>query len=242
MPLFWWLMFAHLLADFPLQTNKIYELKLKKLIGVIIHASIFGILALLVAIPYWLKDFRIFWFVLFLWVSHFIVDKLKLCVNQITTHKTTSFIIDQIIHVSLLSLVFLIPHKHLTLTNPLVILYYYNPIYVIIITSYLSVTYVSLIVRLVIREGRLTPNSKVFRFPPFAISIWEMLERAAISTGIWLGDFYYLLLIIGGVSIYIRYIKKIDDKYNLIISTTLSILIGLGLRIILHLITKFYGV
>ena len=235
MPLFWWLLFTHFMADFPLQTNKIYSLKLKRLIGVVIHASIFGIMALVVSVPYWLKDFRILMFVVFLWISHFCVDRLKLRINKITTHKTTSFIIDQLVHIVLISLVFLIPHKHLFLTKPLLVLYYYNPIYIIIITAYLIATYVSLITRLVIREGRLTPDSRIFQFPSFPICIWEMIERAAISTGIWLGNFYYLLLIIGGVSVYIRYIKKIEDKYNLIISTSLAILVGIGLKLIIYL-------
>lgn len=92
------LLLGHLLADFPLQTNKIFQLKNEGMRGLLIHVAIHLVItALLIVEP--LRN----WSVLFaLGVSHLIIDSLK--VYRPTTPQAPGFILDQVAHIMVLVL------------------------------------------------------------------------------------------------------------------------------------------
>jgi hypothetical protein len=235
MVLFWWLLFAHLLADFPLQVNRVYTLKLKSFWGVVLHASIFGIVALIVSAPYWLVNPYNLLFIIVLWSSHIYIDRTKLLANNLTIHKTTAFFLDQILHISLIFLVCSFPLVRDTqpMSNQFLNKYYYNADYINLITAYLVTTYVALVVKLVIREGRLHPESKKFQMPPMKKKYWEMGERASITTAVWLGGYFYFILIFSAISIWLRYRKRVEHECDLCLSTLMAITVGIALRIVI---------
>ena len=87
------LLLAHLVADFPLQLNKIVQMKNKGNIGLGIHVAVHVfVLILLIKNPfqYWPA-------LLILAVAHFITDWAK--VRQKAKFQTPGFLIDQFIHI-----------------------------------------------------------------------------------------------------------------------------------------------
>lgn len=88
------LLLAHLLADFPLQSNRLARLKQSSLRGVFIHVLIY-----MVATAFLLRQPLQYWpLVLSLGIAHFVIDAVKIvCKSQ---RAILCFVIDQIMHVS----------------------------------------------------------------------------------------------------------------------------------------------
>lgn len=83
---------AHLIGDFPLQTNRIYELKSQSNRGILLHVAIHIMVAVILIknpLPYW----RL---LLVLGIVHFIIDWTKLHLPG--RRQTPGFILDQIAH------------------------------------------------------------------------------------------------------------------------------------------------
>ena len=92
MTVFATLMLAHLLADFPLQTNQIFKWKVASSWGVALHVAIH-----VVVTAVFITDLAQYWPVLaFLAVTHFLTDWLKLRVP--TRYQTPGFVLDQLAH------------------------------------------------------------------------------------------------------------------------------------------------
>jgi hypothetical protein len=86
------LILAHLIADFPLQTNGIFRLKHRHWAGVLLHAAIHGAVAAIL-----LQDPFARWPMLVTLVGvHFTIDWLKLRIDF--RLKSLGFILDQITH------------------------------------------------------------------------------------------------------------------------------------------------
>lgn len=86
------LFLAHLIADFPLQTNRIYKLKTESNQGVLLHVAI-HLLVASILIENALAHWPIF---LVLGTAHFLIDWAKL---RYPTHRQTpGFILDQFAH------------------------------------------------------------------------------------------------------------------------------------------------
>lgn len=93
------LVLAHLIADFPLQTNTIYYLKMESSAGIILHSSIHALTAFLLTGLRW--DLWYVW--LFLLVTHAITDWAKLRYKSPT--QWSGFLMDQFIHLMILVLI-----------------------------------------------------------------------------------------------------------------------------------------
>lgn len=107
--LFWRLLLAHFIADFPIQTNKIYFLKTKYPWGSFLHSGIFVIVAALLLWPLWYRP-DLWLFLLFLFVSHGLQDLLKIIYNRKNSRDTIwLFLLDQVLHIAFISTVFLLP-------------------------------------------------------------------------------------------------------------------------------------
>ena len=92
------LVLAHLIADFPLQTNRIFRLKRRHWAGVLLHAGIHAtVAAILVRNPlaHWPM-------LVTLWLGHFGIDWLKLRFDF--KFKSLGFVLDQMAHLLLLLL------------------------------------------------------------------------------------------------------------------------------------------
>ena len=98
---FFWLLFAHLLADYPLQGDFLANMKGKNFTVLLTHAGIWtGTITLALKL---LGYHPTFWAVVFLFVIHAIADKLK--ASNLLWYKhmdslRTGLLIDQLIHVA----------------------------------------------------------------------------------------------------------------------------------------------
>ena len=96
------LLLAHLIADFPLQTNLVYRLKTSSRYGLALHAGIHAAVSMLLVRdslrlwPYWLA----------LFAAHFAIDWGKL--HQKPSNQARGFLVDQGLHFSFLVLLALL--------------------------------------------------------------------------------------------------------------------------------------
>ena len=111
--LFLRLILAHFLADFPLQPDIIYKLKIKNLWGQLLHAGIFVVCAIGFSWPF-LNIKAIWGLFLFLGASHFAIDCLKVRYVDKGKAKLWSFITDQFLHLGAISVIFLTGLKNLS--------------------------------------------------------------------------------------------------------------------------------
>ncbi|MFN2196937.1 MAG: DUF3307 domain-containing protein [Anaerolineales bacterium] len=93
------LILAHLLADFPLQTNLLYELKRSTTAGLWLHSGMHAVTAFLLTGLRW--DLWYVW--LFLLVSHALTDWVKL--NSKIKKQWVSFLVDQTVHILVMVLI-----------------------------------------------------------------------------------------------------------------------------------------
>ena len=103
------LYFAHLIADFILQFEELYQLKLKSKLGHLGHVVIHAIISYLIVIPYW--GYPSIWFaVLLIVVIHYFQDNIKYALQAKYPRNTFwYFSIDQVVHVAVVALIFLFP-------------------------------------------------------------------------------------------------------------------------------------
>lgn len=104
MAIFLALLLAHLLSDFPLQTNRVFRMKLQGHRGLALHVAIHMLVTALLLERYWQ-----FWpTLLLLGVMHYGTDWLKLRYAQ--TPLTPGFLLDQLAHfLTLFLIVFITP-------------------------------------------------------------------------------------------------------------------------------------
>ncbi|MFC1510548.1 DUF3307 domain-containing protein [Candidatus Omnitrophota bacterium] len=107
------LLLAHFIGDFPLQTNKIYEVKTKSLSGIFYHTSIITLCFILFSWPY--LDRPIMWlFIAVNALEHFLQDKIKIDLSKKTTNQLLAYIADQGMHLLTIAIIFLMPIKNFT--------------------------------------------------------------------------------------------------------------------------------
>lgn len=92
-------MLAHVIADFPLQTDAIFRLKTKYSWGVLPHVVICTIMNCLVLVPY-LNNMNAWTAIFILGIVHIILDRTKISVSEkIARDNFFQFFIDQLLHV-----------------------------------------------------------------------------------------------------------------------------------------------
>jgi len=107
--LFLKLILAHLIADFILQFEELYRLKLRSFLGHLAHVLIHGLVSLAFLYPY-LNEPVIWAFVAGIVLVHLAQDLLKYSFTQKTPANTfVYFMTDQFFHVLVISAIFLLP-------------------------------------------------------------------------------------------------------------------------------------
>lgn len=101
MAIFYRLLLAHLLADFPLQTKELYNLRSKGITGVLPHGGVFLFAAFFALFPHW--DVPVYLLLIFaLAVLHIAVDYAKVKLQSRRKDSALLFFGDQGIHILLL--------------------------------------------------------------------------------------------------------------------------------------------
>lgn len=92
------LLLGHLIADFPLQTNWIYQLKMKSWVGVLLHSFIHVIVTACLIQPI----FALIPLLFILGVIHFLTDFAKVRIPA--KRQAPGFVLDQLVHIVVLLL------------------------------------------------------------------------------------------------------------------------------------------
>jgi hypothetical protein len=238
--IFYRLLLAHFLAEFPLQFDLIYRLKVSKRTGVWLHSFIFFLVALLLLLPWW-NIFRFWVFMIFLLFTHYLLDRLKVSLsrkNQVDN--VVIFLLDQLGHIGCISLVFFVGLDQtrglhlLQQLNALTVLYQSNQVVVYLI-GYLFATFgASFLVYYLqkcffanrIDRGFLTSTEKYY----------SIFGGLVITTLALFKGFYFLLIPLVPVSQwYLFSLRKDADKkaptiFALITNAVVAALIGFILR------------
>lgn len=103
--IFYQLLLAHLIADFPLQFNELFKLKVKSKWGVLLHCAIVGVISGLFLFPYIFTPQM--WFgIIILVTAHFIIDYIRiLFTNKTHLDNLWMFLLDQFSHIAIVWLV-----------------------------------------------------------------------------------------------------------------------------------------
>jgi hypothetical protein len=117
MVLFWRLLLAHCIADFPLQSDAVFAVKKRFKWGVVLHGTLFLLTTLLLTGPY--LRFAAMWAgIIFLWLFHVAVDKAKLMlVGGGRRDHLGYFLLDQVLHIGAIALVFFFLTRHLQVAS-----------------------------------------------------------------------------------------------------------------------------
>jgi hypothetical protein len=118
MVLLWRLLLAHIIADFPLQTDAVFAVKRDIKWGVFLHGTLFLLTALLLTGPY-LRFPAVIGGLVFLWLFHVAVDKTKLeLAGRGLGDHLGYFLLDQALHIGAIVLIcsFLNRHSGVTAT------------------------------------------------------------------------------------------------------------------------------
>ena len=107
--LFLKLILAHLIADFILQFEELYQLKVRSFLGQLFHVLIHGLVSLILLYPY-LNNPSVWIFIAALVLIHLTQDLIKYSFTKKTPANTFAyFMTDQLCHVLVLSAVVLFP-------------------------------------------------------------------------------------------------------------------------------------
>ncbi|MCJ7646351.1 DUF3307 domain-containing protein [bacterium] len=236
--IFYRLLLAHVIADFPLQFTSIYRFKIKSPLGSFLHSAIFSLLAILLVWPCWNLT-RMWEFILFLWLIHGIQDWLKVVIfEKYRMDNIWIFLLDQTLHLGFLAILFPFGLAELTPPEALskaVSLYNDNNV-VIYVLAFISIGFgggvlISYIKNLFYRAGKVDLTS-----PQRYI---QVVERMLIMGLMLLKGYYYLAIpgiwiIHGG---YVIFKKRNEERFSfssffdLILNTAMAVGIMLILRL-----------
>lgn len=221
---------AHLIADFPFQTDKIFVIKRRYGWGVVLHASVAGVLGLLFAGRY-LKYPEVLIGLLLLWLAHIFIDKAKLVLNQkLQKERIDLFFVDQGLHIGLIWLLVQIvsTKERLPINVAGLSALYNNDTFIKLLSGYIVSTYG---IMLLIYSIRSTLRLKA-ELPQFKQKLIEFAERGSIVTLVILGKPFYLLIPISLVPRILLSLKKSPryGKLDIVLSVIFSLLVGAALR------------
>jgi hypothetical protein len=231
------LLLAHLIGDYPLQFNLIYRFKNKGLKGIIPHALLIIASLILLSWPY-LNLPWLWFFILFVGITHLIQDSIKLDYGKIK-YSFWIYLLDQLLHILTIAIVFLTNLKDIQpLKEPsgLIALWYNNDALIIYLIAVIAATYNGFYL---IRSFKSTFFSNAGRHCEFE-KWYGIIERMAIVSVFLAGGYYFLLLILplAARPVVFRLVKDrlcIEEKFVSFSEASLSCLIALSTGIILYL-------
>ncbi len=229
------LLLAHFIADFPLQLTGIYNLKLKKAWGSFIHSGIVMLVCVVLCMPFLRKPEM--WVIMFwIWIVHGLQDWGKVVYCERAKRDTLwIFILDQLMHIALISMVFIIPGLS-SLVAPagesIILRIYADNQIVICAMGYIFAGFGGVFVNLYVKAGFL--KIPAMDVPRGIKKYYGIAERVLIVMLIILGGYWFLLIapFLGARVLLAR--KKNKELYvELTINALIAIVISLPIRFIL---------
>jgi len=252
MSLFYRLLLAHLIADFPLQTSQIFKIKMNTQWGVILHTLIVLIFSLLFAFPY-LENLRVIIIIIIIFATHTIIDKIKLDYSKKNTNQGIKiFLLDQFLHIAIIAVLTFNFTESYLLSSPFnntflsdLIHLYNNDIFIISLIGYILSIFFIPILLIYIKEEDIPVNPKKLNKEkilnikiPASQTIDKFYRLFLTLSAQYLDDKYIIIIFICFVIMsFVPYqisAERIEKVYNLkrIINTSLAIFIGIVLKMI----------
>lgn len=242
MNLIWLLVLAHFVADFPLQSDKIFALKSKYKWGLLPHIFISFLASLIVAFPY-IQSIH-FWYVVSLLAAiHLLLDWLKLHATQkLMGDSIFIFLLDQFLHLFFIWLVCtrLIHVPSPPINNQPLLSFYLDRKVSIILSGLIFAVFggrvlIHYLQGIVLRLAN-DSNQTINRPLKFKMRDWGYLERFFATLGIILGG-WFLLLIPLSLLPRLRLLKSSNDRLPLMINLTVGTILSIGTGLLVNFIS-----
>lgn len=227
--LFLKLILAHLIADFILQFEELYQLKVRSFLGQLFHVLIHGLVSLLLFYPYLNKP-SIWIFVTALVLIHLTQDLIKYSFTKKTPANTfVYFITDQACHFLVLSAILLLPVSREVRGfpgSPLLDSLYRNDLWTLLAIFFITLTFAGCYVLNAFSKSYLKSHT-----PLFLISSPEMVhaivERSLIAWIFFASDSPWRLLVIPCAGLLRLPFKLLRDWMAFLLSLLYALLICL---------------
>jgi len=222
------LLLAHFIADFPLQTKRFYQFKLRGAEGSFVHSAIFAVLAAALLYPCW--KVPLLWdFLLFLWLVHGLQDWMKLTTaERLGVDNMYTFLADQLLHIGFMAIVFATPLARFEspVYKSAIGMLYANNTAMLAVSGYVVVVFAGVVVVSYIKK-----MVKGYK-EPLVIDEdwWGKLERFLVLTLLLAGGWWLVLVWIPPL---IGWFKGRKEKYGtigVVSGFVFTVIIGLLLR------------
>jgi len=240
MNLFWLLILAHFIADFPLQSDKIFALKSKYKWGLIPHIIISFITNLFIAFPY--LGFKDFWFaVLFLAIIHFLLDWLKiLFTKKFLNDSMFIFLLDQMLHIFFiwLTCLYLLDIPSPEIKNKFVMNYYFNKKVILPLTGLVFSIFgggvIIHYIRQTVYQIKTRESGEPVLFPDINKRRIGYIERFFSTLGTIAGGWFLIIVPLAFIPRLIMR-GKVDNREFLMINLVSGLFISIGIGLFVHL-------
>ena len=230
--LFYRLLLAHILADFPMQTNQIFKVKTNTEWGVLIHTLIVLIFSIFFAFPY-LEDPKVIIIILIIFLSHTMIDKLKLKYSKKTKNQGIRILLlDQALHIAIIAVLAFNFTESYSLSFPFnsaflnyLIDIYNNDIFIVSLIGYIASVFFIPILLMYIREEDVPANHKKLKE--------QKILSIKITENQTLDKFYRLFLTLSA--------QYLDDKYIIVIFICFVIISYIPYRMSAERMEKVYN-
>jgi len=250
--LFYRLLLAHIIADFPLQTNQIFKVKTNTEWGVLIHTLIVLIFSILFAFPY-LEAPKVIIILLVIFLSHTVIDKLKMEYSKKTKNQSIRILLlDQALHIAIIAVLTFNFTESYLLSSPFnsaflnyLIDIYNSDIFIVSLIGYIATIFFIPVLLIFIKEEHISyepvklNKEKILNIKIPANQTIDKFYRLFLTLSAqYLDDKYIIIIFICFVIIslipYQISAERTEKVYNLkrIINTSLAIFIGIVLKMI----------
>ncbi|MFH1073664.1 MAG: DUF3307 domain-containing protein [Candidatus Firestonebacteria bacterium] len=228
------LLAAHLIADFLLQTDRVFKIKVKYKWGVLLHGGIVAFTTAIFLLPYLSNPIIMCLFILGALV-HIFQDKAKITYNlQIEKNNLWTFLLDQFGHISVLAI---ISYGALNLDHPVypgpewLDKIYKNDQIMYFAIWFVLITYTTAIMQEYIKKIITGDTKERIMWPTPRQKYLEILERALISLCIFLGNYWYAGAIAAALLGYFLVRAKRSPVLNYQVGTILAVIIGFLMKL-----------
>ncbi len=250
--LFYRLLLAHIIADFPLQTIQIFKVKTNTEWGVLIHTLIVLIFSIIFAFPY-LEDPKVIIILLVIFLSHTVIDKLKMEYSKKTKNQSIrALLLDQALHIAIIAVLTFNFTESYLLSSPFnsaflnyLIDIYNSDIFIVSLIGYIASVFFIPILLMHIKEEGIPTNpqklnkQKIINIKITANQTIDKFYRLLLTLSTqYLDDKYIIIIficfVITSLIPYKISAERTEKVYNLkrIINTSLAIFIGIVLKMI----------